>query len=94
MRMMNENDNDDETENENENDNDNKNKNDQFSIFNLLTKLLLFLLKILVLLLLIFQECKKLSAFAFILPVKIICSIALESASNAFCLLRSTAIIL
>ena len=41
MRMMNENENKNENENENENknDNDNKNKNDQFSIFNLLTKL-------------------------------------------------------
>ena len=47
-------------ENENENENKNENKNDQSSIFNLLTKLFLFLSKILVLFLLIFQECKKL----------------------------------
>ena len=41
--------------NENENEND-----DQSSIFNLLTKRLLFILKILVLFLLIFKECKRL----------------------------------
>ena len=45
---------------DNENDNDNENKNDQSSIFNLLTKLLLFLLKTAVLFLLIFQGCKRL----------------------------------
>ena len=42
---------------ENENDNENKMI---LSIFNLLTKLLLFLLKILILFLLIVQECNKL----------------------------------
>ena len=35
-----------ENENENDNDNENDSENYQFSIFNLLTKLLLFLLKI------------------------------------------------
>ena len=40
--------------NVNENENDNENVNNQSSIFNLLTKLLLFLLKILILSLLIF----------------------------------------
>ena len=48
------------SDNENDNDNDNENKNDQSSIFNLLTKLLLFLLKTALLFLLIFQGCKRL----------------------------------
>ena len=43
----------------NVNENEKENENDQSSIFNLLTALLLFLLKILELFLLIFQECKK-----------------------------------
>ena len=40
--------------------NENENENDQSSIFNLLTGLLLFLLKIRVLFLLIVQGCNKL----------------------------------
>ena len=47
-------------ENENENEDENDYENDQSSIFNLLTKLLLFLLKTAVLFLLIFQGCKRL----------------------------------
>ena len=72
--------------------NDNDNDNDQSNIFNLFTKLLLFLLKILVLFLLIFQGCKKLLLLYLQLPLKIICWIALESASRAFGLLKSAAI--
>ena len=47
-------------ENENENDNDNDKDNDLFSIFNLPTEHLLFLLKVLILFLLIVQECNRL----------------------------------
>ena len=54
--MTNVNDND----SDNDNENDNENENDQSSIFNLLTKHLLFLLKILKLILLIFQGNKRL----------------------------------
>ena len=41
--MTNINENENEIKDENENENENKNENDQSSIFNLLTKLLLFL---------------------------------------------------
>ena len=58
--------------------NDNEDENDQSSIFILLTKLLLFLLKILILFPLTFQVHKKITILvfataAFIVTVKIIC---------------------
>ena len=42
MTNVNDNENENENENKNENENENENENDQCSIFNLLTKLLLF----------------------------------------------------
>ena len=60
MTNVNDNESDNDNDDENDNDNENENKNSQSSIFNLLTKILLFLLKIVVLFLLIFQGCKRL----------------------------------